>query len=296
MGVNEERDLQNETLTTGCGERATGKTRELQLAELELMNWVVDCCDRYNLRYYLLGGTLLGAVRHKGFIPWDDDVDICMPRPDYMKFLEIAETELFGTDMRIDSMYHDSEFRYGLAQVTTSRMQIINRSATVEHVQDAWIDIIPMDGFPKGGLAVAIHKTRLMWWKIMDATSRFERVVDVKRDRGLVGNVAVKAFGAFCKVVHPYGKNSNRPLMNTERALMRFRYDDSPNVINLYAAQGFKEIFPNEAFGNGTDVEFEGRMFTAPSDIHTVLCRIYDENYMTPPPEKERNYHHSEVL
>ena len=277
-------------------QRATGKLRELQLVELQLMEWFVDYCNRHNLRYYLLGGTLLGAVRHGGFIPWDDDVDICMPRPDYVKFLETVEEELVGTDIRIESVYHDRNFRQGMAKLTTSRMQIVNRSASIEHVEDAWIDIIPMDGFPKGTLASTIQKARLMWWKVMDATTEFEHVVDVKRDRGAIGNVAVKALGLFCKVVRPYGDDSNRVFMKTERALQRFRYDDSPNVINLYAARGFKEIFPNETFGEGVPVEFENHMFTAPADIHAALCRIYDENYMTPPPESERNYHNSEVL
>ena len=277
-------------------QRATGKLRELQLVELELMDWFVDCCARHNLRYYLLGGTLLGAVRHGGFIPWDDDVDICMPRPDYVKFLELSEGELVGTDMRIESVYHDRSFRQGMAKITTSRMKIVNRSASVERIEDAWIDIIPMDGFPEGGLAAAIQKARLMWWKVMDATTEFDHVVDVKRDRGVIGNVAIKVLGAFCKVIRPYGDDSNRVFMNTERALQRFRYDESPNIINLYAARGFKEIFPTEAFGAGVPVQFEGREFIAPADIHMTLCRIYDENYMTPPPESERNYHNSEVL
>lgn len=288
--------MANGSASAGNDERATGKLRELQLVELELMEWFVDFCARHDLRYYLLGGTLLGAVRHKGFIPWDDDVDICMPRPDYVKFLETVEEELVGTDMRIESVYHDRSFRQGMAKITTSRMQIVNRSASVEHIEDAWIDIIPMDGFPGNRLAAAIQKTRLMWWKVMDATTEFEHVVDVKRDRGLVGNAAVKALGAFCKVVRPYGDDSNRVFMNTERALQRFRYDESPNVINLYAARGFKEIFPAAAFGDGMPVEFEDHTFTAPADIHTTLCRIYDENYMTPPPANERNYHNSEVL
>lgn len=277
-------------------QQATGKLRELQLIELELMEWFADFCEQHNLRYYLLGGTLLGAVRQGGFIPWDDDVDLCMPRPDYVKFLELAEEALVGTDMRIESVYHDRSFRQGMAKITTSRMQVVSRAASIERVEDAWIDIIPMDGFPEGGLATTIQKARLMWWKVMDATTEFEHVVDVKRDRGLVGNVAVKALGVFCKVVRPYGDDSNRVFMNTERALQRFRYDESPNVINLYAAKGFKEIFPAATFGEGTPVQFEGRTFIAPADTHTTLCTIYDENYMTPPPENERNYHSSEVL
>lgn len=67
--------------------------RDLQLVELDILKEFLRICKKYNLRYYALGGTLLGAVRHKGFIPWDDDVDIGMPRPDFIRFGEIAKKE-----------------------------------------------------------------------------------------------------------------------------------------------------------------------------------------------------------
>ena len=70
------------------------KVRQIQLGELSLLEKYIEICSKYNLRYYALGGTLLGAVRHKGFIPWDDDMDLGMPRKDYEKFLEICKKEL----------------------------------------------------------------------------------------------------------------------------------------------------------------------------------------------------------
>ena len=68
--------------------------RELQLKELDILKQTIQIIENHDLSYFALGGTLLGAVRHKGFIPWDDDVDICMSRPDYEKFLEYAQKEL----------------------------------------------------------------------------------------------------------------------------------------------------------------------------------------------------------
>ncbi|MFQ9742223.1 MAG: phosphorylcholine transferase LicD [Slackia sp.] len=130
--------------------------RKLQLTELALMRDFDRMCKKHGLRYYLLGGTLLGAVRHGGFIPWDDDVDLCMPREDYMRFLEIAPAELAGKPgIGLVSVYSDEAYRQGMAKITDSSVQVINRSANEERHEEAWIDIIPMDGFPTGFAAVA---------------------------------------------------------------------------------------------------------------------------------------------
>lgn len=276
--------------------KATGKLRDLQLCELRLLKRFVEICTKHNLRYYLLGGTLLGAVRHDGFIPWDDDVDVCMPRPDYMRFLEIAEEELAGSDMGISSIYHDKMFRQGMAKMTTSSMQIINRSANVEKVEDAWIDVIPMDGMPCSSIGKWWYKVRLMYWKVMDATTEFDYVVDTKRDRGAVGNIAVRVLGFLCKYIHPYGKDFNRVFLSTERLLMKYDYESSDWVINMYTGVQFREIFPRSFFGQGTDIGFEGEILCAPENIPGVLQIIYGNDYMTPPPEGQRNWHNSEVL
>ena len=68
--------------------------RKLQLVELDILKEFLRICKKHHLRYYALGGTLLGAVRHEGFIPWDDDIDVGMPRPDFRRFEKIAEKEL----------------------------------------------------------------------------------------------------------------------------------------------------------------------------------------------------------
>lgn len=270
--------------------------RKLQLTELALMQDFDRMCKKHGLRYYLLGGTLLGAVRHGGFIPWDDDVDLCMPRDDYMRFLELAPAELAGKPgIGLVSVYSDETYRQGMAKITDSSVRVINRSANEERHEEAWIDIIPMDGFPVG-VAAAMQKIRLMFWRVMDCTAEFDYVIDTKRDRGFAGNLAVKAIGLFSKVVRPYGDDFHRVLIKTENCLRRYAYDESPRTINLHAARGFREIFDREWLGEGKPVMFEGIEFVAPANIEAVLTAIYGPDYMTPPPEGERNWHNSEII
>ena len=266
--------------------------RKLQLTELALMQDFDRMCKKHGLRYYLLGGTLLGAVRHGGFIPWDDDVDLCMPRDDYMRFLELAPAELAGKPgIGLVSVYSDETYRQGMAKITDSSVRVINRSANEERHEEAWIDIIPMDGFPVG-VAAAMQKIRLMFWRVMDCTAEFDYVIDTKRDRGFAGNLAVKAIGLFSKVVRPYGDDFHRVLIKTENCLRRYAYDESPRTINLHAARGFRR----EWLGEGKPVMFEGIEFVAPANIESVLTAIYGPDYMTPPPEGERNWHNSEII
>lgn len=270
--------------------------RKLQLVELQIMKCFARMCEENGLRYYLLGGTLLGAVRHGGFIPWDDDVDLCMPRPDYVKFLELAETELSDSNYKVLSIYNDSTYRQGMAKVTANVLRIVNRSANEERIEDAWIDIIPLDGFPDNPVLAFGHKLRLMFWKVMDATAEFDYVVDVRRDRGAVGNFLLKAFEGVCRVVRPFGDNYHEVLLRTDRALAKYPYESSSQCINLYAARGFREIFSKDCLAEGKEIKFEDTLFRAPIKEHDILATIYGPDYMTPPPADQRNWHNSEVL
>lgn len=265
--------------------------RKLQLEELKILDIFTDICEKNHLRYYLLGGTLLGAIRHTGFIPWDDDVDVCMPRKDYEVFLKIAEKEL-AEPYYLSCLENNPDYRYCFARIATSAVKIKNYSANIPRVEDAWIDIIPMDGMPAGKLTLNIHKFKLMFWRGMNQIAQYDELVDQKRKRGKVEGIIVKLAGwkPLRKMVD-YRKCTRK----IQKVLKKYAYDDTEMVINFMAAYGFQEYFPRKSFGNGKKYNFENAEYVGPEDYDTVLRQIYGE-YMELPPEDQRNKHNAEII
>ena len=119
--------------------------REIQERELEILLCVQKICDAHGLKFYLCGGTLLGAVRHHGFIPWDDDIDICMPRPDYEKLLTAFAKENKNKNFVAKSLF------LGNSPLPFSRIWDLATEVDSQydnHRKCLWIDILPVDGLP----------------------------------------------------------------------------------------------------------------------------------------------------
>ncbi len=124
------------------------KYRKIQLIELEMLNEVDRICKKHGIRYYLCGGTLLGAVRHSGFIPWDDDLDIFFPRKDYIKFAEIAPKELPDT-MFYQDWHNEFDYPYNFAKIRMNGTKFCQNE--IQHLnmhQGIFIDIFPLDSVP----------------------------------------------------------------------------------------------------------------------------------------------------
>ena len=155
---------------------------KLQDAEFEVLLEIRRVCQKYNLTYYLSGGTFLGAVRHQGFIPWDDDMDIALPRTDYQKFVRIIQKELpFG--MEYKSFDTDAEYRHPVSRIINNRVRITNHSYKDAQIEAAWVDVFPLDGMPDHKVIMQIHKVHLLWRRVMIGWANYQHLQDLKPNR-----------------------------------------------------------------------------------------------------------------
>lgn len=266
--------------------------RNLQLEEKKILDVFVSICEKNNFRYYLTGGTLLGAVRHQGFIPWDDDIDIVMPRPDYEAFIKQADSEI-QEPFYIKHIHNDKQCRFNRILIASKNYHIVSHVTNNEQTMDAWIDIFSMDGMPKNIIKRTIHKILLTYYEGMSKIAQYDDVVNTARERGFINGLLVKVAGL---PLFRLNKDYRKYLLKLDTQLKKYEYDTCDTVCDFIGGYGFKETFKREDNGVGCYLEFEGSQYKCPIHYKTVLTIIYGADYMIPPPENERNKHCSDLL
>ena len=265
--------------------------RDLQLVELDILKEFLRICKKYNLRYYALGGTLLGAVRHKGFIPWDDDVDIGMPRPDFIRFGEIAKKE-FPQYIRFCTYQETPGYRYYVPRLTDRRVKVIDSSAAVEQEKEAWIDIFPLDGMPGNKWKRKLHCFRLLVARARVNYSMFSTNIDLKKKNRLFVERAMIAVGKVLPVEKIF--RTEKEFRRLDRLMQKYPYDTSEYLINFMGIHKLKEMFHKKYYGEGADYFFEDVVLRGPADYETVLTQMYGD-YRNPPSKDEMNHHNTRI-
>jgi lipopolysaccharide cholinephosphotransferase len=121
-------------------------TKELQQGELEILKWLDEVCQKNNLQYFVYGGTLLGTIRHHGFIPWDDDIDTIMPRPDYEKLIRILKTySLNNPNIKAESPEISESADFPFLKIFDTNIKF-DKANNIIDATNAWIDVFPVDG------------------------------------------------------------------------------------------------------------------------------------------------------
>lgn len=266
--------------------------RALQLTELEVLRIFSDICRKHNLRYYMVGGTMLGAVRHKGFIPWDDDADVAMPRPDYEKLISIAASEMPSgyafLNYRTDPDYHRC-----FSRIVDTRVTVVNASNTEVLKENAWLDIFPLDGMPKTKAGQTFHFWHMTFWRFLYLASDFERLVNLNRP----GRAKyLQLMISFLQKTHfGSGLNTLKLMARLERLLKKYPFDDCDVIVSFFGAYMTREIIRKDLFGKGTDYPFEDLILKGSDRPDEFLTHFFGD-WRTPPADSDKDKHDIQAI
>ena len=254
-------------------------------ADLEIVKEVVALCDRHELKYWMLGGTMLGAIRHRGFIPWDDDIDIGLPRMDYEKFLELAPREL-SANLKIVNYKTDPEYHYYITRVLDTDTKVIeNRFAAEGKYTNVSIDIFPLDGFPNNSTLRNIHGKRILAHKFMSSL-HYKNVI-VTKGRSFFERFVIKTLQLL-----PTDKmfSFTKQLDKCDKLLKKYDMVGSDYTGNIMGAYRTREIVPTAWYGEDTFYDFENIRLRGFKEYDKYLKHLYGD-YMQLPPEDKRRIH-----
>lgn len=269
------------------------KLNDTQKYILHLLREVLCVLDELEIPYYMQGGTMLGAIRHKGFIPWDDDVDLGIPREAYGRLLEKVQEKL-PENLQLRTYEDESEHHYYFARIVDTRYQIRRMGSLEERLENVWVDLFPLDGMPNGAIKRQWHKLRLLTVRLKYHLSCFEKVNIKRPGRPLVERMIIK-LATWTRV----GKwfNTRKQLDKMDALLKKYPLKDSDYIINFMGQTSYKfnELFKKEVYGKKTLYPFEGLQLVGPEQYDVYLKSLYGD-YMTPPKAADRNAHVSELV
>lgn len=256
----------------------------------DIYSEVVKICDKHHLRYYLTDGSAIGAIRHRGPIPWDDDFDMSMPREDYSKFIKYAKVEL-PKHLKFLDWHNCPEFCFLFGKVQDCRkdyVEKIERESGQTLSNGLYVDIFPIDGYPTNRYEILFTRIyayllRALW------RARF----GVFKNQSPKGKMLCLLGWAFACFV-PWIRKPEHIMMRCENMLLRHRFHDSDYTsrASVYLTGLNRPPLPKKWWGDQVWVDYDGMKVPLPHDYDNFL-RFYYGDYMKLPPVEKRVPSHS---
>lgn len=257
---------------------------DLQAKQIDLLKKFIDICKKNNLTWFCVCGTALGAEKYGGFIPWDDDIDVALPREDYEVFLKIAQAEL-PDYIFIQNYRTDKSFPHVFTKMRNSNTTLIEEGmAHLDMNHGIYIDIFPLDGYPKTakGRERLRKKKKFLNWQIYSA---------LKNNC----NLRMKLRNSFFRFLG-YHKRTSHSLKKLDGVISQYKIDESDIWCNHGNWQGELEYAHKAQYGKGKVVFFEGVEVIVPEQIDAYLTQKYGDWRSDPPLEKQKSHHYIKIL
>ena len=247
-----------------------------KINEQEYKRWLLvvledidEYCKKNGITYFLSSGTALGAVRHKGYIPWDDDIDIIMKRPEYEKFVSSFETD----KCKVLTFNNTKDYLYQYAKICYKRSKVVEWVVPEIKELGINIDLFPLDGMPDELIKRRIHQDRLM------PLGKFKTLLIRSR----------KLLPEAVRFILPY----RWALKRLEHIAKKYKPENCDYIGNIVGTTVRHFEAPISCFSSTVRMEFEGKQYPVPIKYRTYLKCLFGPDYMTPPPVEKRVTHHN---
>lgn len=248
---------------------------------LDMLRYLDKTCEENQLRYYAIGGTFLGAIRHKGFIPWDNDIDVAMPREDYNKFIGIVNAQ--NCKYVVETPQSScQEFLYSVAKLYDTTTTLVE-NIKIKIKRGIYIDVFPMDG-----IANREQEIRNNYKKIDLLNKVFAiRTCAVREQRSWWKNVAIIIGGILPEKI----LSTKKILLKLDKMCAERSFDESAYVGVLLTQYGTKYIMPKALFDDVERYEFEDTSILGVRDYNTYLTTLFGDWRKLPPEDKRVEGH-----
>lgn len=257
--------------------------KKLQSTIMIIAKEIKRVCNKNNINYVMYAGTVLGAVRHKGFIPWDDDMDFAMMREDYNRFIECCKTDLSENFIILEWRKNDTYSNFFLKVMLKDTVAMSKGNSTTNYPKGIYIDIFPLDRIPENTIIQTIQRIKsyfllhLIWQK---ENYNWDGIFSGWK------KVANNILNLLAKPM-----NREKLITQCELVMMRYNQTNSKYYSCICGVYGYvKETYPCEWIDRPISLQFEGETFNCIAHTNEYLIRLYGDYMKLPPPEKRRTH------